>query len=185
VNAQDGERGEALELEVTAGPAAGSRIVVSDELVMGRQTDGAGQIADIEMSRRHARIARDVGGDYGVEDLGSSNGTFVNGLRIAGLTLLSIGDTIELGGSSLAVRALPSPAEPTPSAPATAPPAPPPAPDAQGTRARGVVSAAGATPPALAVRVEVDFRGGTATVALDEGGDVVTMSFVDGNWRAT
>jgi hypothetical protein len=35
------------------------------------------------------------------------------------------------------------------------------------------------------VRVEVDFEAGTAAVALDEGGDIVTMSYVDGHWRAT
>lgn len=130
--------------------------------MIGRQTGGEGQFPDAEMSRRHARIARDVGGDYGIEDLGSSNGTAVNGMRIAGTTLLSVGDSIELGGTALVVRALPAPGAPM-AAPAAAP----------------------ASPPSLAVRLEVDFEAGTAAVALDEGGDVVTMSFIDGHWRAT
>ncbi|HYM56223.1 MAG TPA: FHA domain-containing protein [Solirubrobacteraceae bacterium] len=173
----------ALEIEVIAGLPAGSKVLVEDELVLGRQTGGPGQIPDAEMSRRHARIAREAGGDYAIEDLGSSNGTFVNGLQIAGPTLLSVGDTIELGGASLVVRALPAPADPGPQPPV----APAPADDSQRTRVPPPSSSAGAaaTPPTLAVRLEVDFEAGTATVALDEGGDAVTMSFLNGNWRAT
>jgi pSer/pThr/pTyr-binding forkhead associated (FHA) protein len=169
----------ALEIEVTAGPAAGSRLRVEDELVIGRQSGGPGQFADAELSRRHARIAREVGEDYGIEDLGSSNGTFVNGLRISGPTLLSIGDSIELGATALTVRTLPAPVEPVPAAPSAPAPV-----DDQGTRAPRSTSARSATPPTLAVRLEVDFEAGTATVALDEGGDAVRMSFLDGNWRA-
>lgn len=145
-----------LEIEVVSGVRAGAKILVEGELVLGRQTDGEGQFADSEMSRHHARIARGVGEDYGIEDLGSSNGTLVNGARISGPTLLSIGDSIELGGATLVVRALlaPTPA-PTPAA-----------------------------PPTLAVRLEVDFEAGTAAVGLDESGDMVKMRFLDGHWRA-
>jgi pSer/pThr/pTyr-binding forkhead associated (FHA) protein len=171
-----------LEIEVTGGPAAGARIPVEQELVIGRQTGGAGQFPDAELSRQHARIARQPGEDYQVEDLGSSNGTFVNGLRISAPTLLSIGDAIELGATTLVVRTLPAPAGSSPEAPAARAPAA----QSHGTRApRSSSAGAAATPPTLAVRLEVDFEAGTATVALDEGGDVVTMSFLDGNWRAT
>ncbi len=153
--AEESAPARGLELKVVGGDRAGTKIVVEGELVLGRQTDGEGQFADSEMSRRHARIARGFAEDYGIEDLGSSNGTIVNGTRISAPTLLSTGDTIELGGAKLVVRALTSPA------PATA-----------------------ATPPTLAVRLEVDFEAGTAAVALDEAGDMVTMKFVDGHWRA-
>jgi hypothetical protein len=179
--------GSALEIEVVGGLRAGSTLLVTDELVMGRQTGGEGQFPDAEMSRRHARIARAAGGDYEIEDLGSSNGTVVNGLRIASPTLLSVGDSIELGGTALVVRSLPAPGEPA-AAPvaaherqgAVATP-----PSAQGPDRAGVRAEAAATPPTLAVRLEVDFEAGTAAVALDEGGDVVTMTFIDGHWRAT
>jgi hypothetical protein len=82
----------------------------------------------------------------------------VNGTRISGPTLLSIGDSIELGGAKLVVRALLAPAQASAAAPAT--------------------------PPTLAVRLEVDFEAGTAAVALDESGDMVKMRFLDGHWRA-
>jgi predicted component of type VI protein secretion system len=182
--------GSALEIEVVGGLKAGSKLLVTEELVIGRQTGGEGQFPDAEMSRRHARIARDAGGDYVIEDLGSSNGTAVNGLRIASPTLLSAGDSIELGGTALVVRSLPAPA---PAAVRAAAPAS--ARERQGaaaapSSAQGGPDRAGggaetpAAPPSLAVRLEVDFEAGTATVALDEGGDVVTMTFIDGHWRA-
>jgi len=46
-------------LEVVAGKASGTSIVVEDELLIGRQTDGAGRLAeDDQISRHHARYAR-------------------------------------------------------------------------------------------------------------------------------
>jgi predicted component of type VI protein secretion system len=53
---------------------------------------------DSEVSRRHAEI-RTSDGSLGIEDLGSTNGTFVNERRITGLTVLSHGDTVRLGGT--------------------------------------------------------------------------------------
>ena len=44
-----------------------------------------------------------------IEDLGSTNGTYVNGLRITGPETLSEGDTIEVGATTLVVRELPIP----------------------------------------------------------------------------
>jgi predicted component of type VI protein secretion system len=96
-------------LEVVAGKAAGMSIVVDDELVVGRNAEGAGKLAeDGELSRSHARIAIDGNGFCAVEDLGSTNGTFVNGLRITTPQTLSQGDTIEVGGTTLVVRDLPA-----------------------------------------------------------------------------
>ncbi len=96
--------------EVVAGKAAGMSIVVADELVLGRNASGAGKLAeDGELSRSHARIALDGNGFCAIEDLGSTNGTFVNGLRISAPQTLSEGDTIELGGTTLVARTLPPP----------------------------------------------------------------------------
>jgi predicted component of type VI protein secretion system len=96
--------------EVVAGRALGMSILLDDELLIGRHADGAGRLADDEeISRSHARISLDRSGFCAIEDLGSTNGTFVNGLRIAGPQTLSVGDTIELGGTTLVVRELPVP----------------------------------------------------------------------------
>jgi pSer/pThr/pTyr-binding forkhead associated (FHA) protein len=97
--------------EVVAGRAVGMSILLDDELLIGRHADGAGRLADDdEISRSHARISLDRSGFCAIEDLGSTNGTFVNGLRITGPQTLSVGDTIEVGGTTLVVRELPIPA---------------------------------------------------------------------------
>jgi pSer/pThr/pTyr-binding forkhead associated (FHA) protein len=96
--------------EVVAGRAVGMSILLDDELLIGRHADGAGRLADDdEISRSHARISLDRSGFCAIEDLGSTNGTFVNGLRIAGPQTLSVGDTVEVGGTTLVVRELPIP----------------------------------------------------------------------------
>jgi pSer/pThr/pTyr-binding forkhead associated (FHA) protein len=98
-------------LEVVAGRAIGMSVLLDDELLIGRHADGAGRLADDdEISRSHARISLDRSGFCAIEDLGSTNGTFVNGLRITGPQTLSVGDTIEVGGTTLVVRELPIPA---------------------------------------------------------------------------
>jgi pSer/pThr/pTyr-binding forkhead associated (FHA) protein len=98
-------------LEVVAGRAVGMSVLLDDELLIGRHADGAGRLADDdEISRSHARISLDRSGFCAIEDLGSTNGTFVNGLRISGPQTLSVGDTIEVGGTTLVVRELPIPA---------------------------------------------------------------------------
>jgi pSer/pThr/pTyr-binding forkhead associated (FHA) protein len=108
-----------LRLEMISGNAPGNTIVVDDELVIGRHATGAGRLSeDEEISRQHARISREATGDYAIEDLGSSNGTFVNGLRIQSPRLLSLGDSIETGTTTLVVREIvqPAPVEAAPNA---------------------------------------------------------------------
>ena len=98
-------------LEVVAGRAIGMSILIDDELLIGRHAEGAGRLADDEeISRSHARLSLDRTGFCAIEDLGSTNGTFVNGMRITGPQTLSVGDTIEVGGTTLVVRELPIPA---------------------------------------------------------------------------
>jgi pSer/pThr/pTyr-binding forkhead associated (FHA) protein len=98
-------------LEVVAGRAVGMWILLDDELLIGRHAEGAGRLADDdEISRSHARISLDRSGFCAIEDLGSTNGTFVNGLRISGPQTIAVGDTIEVGGTTLVVRELPVPA---------------------------------------------------------------------------
>jgi hypothetical protein len=64
------------------GKGEGARLDVDDELTVGREQPGLGAVADdVEQSRRHASFVRTESGGLAVEDLGSTNGTFVNGKR--------------------------------------------------------------------------------------------------------
>ena len=105
--------GISLRLEVISGNASGHSLTVEDELVIGRLADGDGRLEeDPELSRHHARISRERDGRYAIEDLGSSNGTFVNGLQLTSPAVLVVGDSIELGGTTLVVREITSPEPP-------------------------------------------------------------------------
>ncbi|MEX1094463.1 MAG: SpoIIE family protein phosphatase [Planctomycetales bacterium] len=66
------------------------------ETVIGRHPECGIQVASNMVSRKHARVFRDGDGFY-VEDLGSGNGTFVNGNRISEPTRLDHEDRIKLG----------------------------------------------------------------------------------------
>jgi pSer/pThr/pTyr-binding forkhead associated (FHA) protein len=126
------------ELLVKEGAAEGRVITLDDELVIGRAESGEGRLGnDPELSRRHARVFRDGQGRWSIEDLGSANGTFVNGVRISDPQPLQVGDAVRLGRTTLemtaaagaAAAATPAPASPAPSpsppsTPAAAPPAP-------------------------------------------------------------
>jgi Protein of unknown function (DUF3662)/FHA domain len=68
--------------------------------VIGRSRDCDIVLADANVSRRHAEILPTEGG-WSVGDLGSTNGTAVNGRRIRGAVSLSGGDRIEIGTSEL------------------------------------------------------------------------------------
>ncbi len=81
------------------------------DFVIGRGVDAWIRIPDSVASRRHARLVSS-GGAVAIEDLGSRSGTFVNGARIDGPTVLSPGDRIRIGHTDVVFG---SPA-PTPSA---------------------------------------------------------------------
>lgn len=94
-------------LVVTSGPSAGERFELTDDLIIGRE-DGDLIIGDPEISRRHAVIRTGVaGGASGVEieDLGSTNGTFVNGSRIDGPVALEDGVRVGIGDTVIVVDA--------------------------------------------------------------------------------
>jgi hypothetical protein len=93
-----------LSLEVIAGPAIGTRLSVSEPLVIGSEGAGEGTLgADSQLSRRHARVSVFQEDRLLLEDLGSANGTFVNGAPIESPTVLSAGDTVALGDTTLRV----------------------------------------------------------------------------------
>ena len=90
-------------LRVVAGNAAGKEIQLDGEFLIGRAADqDDGKLADDpEISRSHARISRRAGDQLAIEDLGSTNGTFVNGKRIEGAEVLKPGDTVKVGTTTL------------------------------------------------------------------------------------
>jgi hypothetical protein len=76
----------------------GSRIVVRDGLRIGRSRENDVVVRDGRASRRHARIVADAGA-FAIEDVGSSNGTFVDGeparrARLVPGATVTIGDTL-------------------------------------------------------------------------------------------
>ncbi|MGA2927690.1 MAG: FHA domain-containing protein [Solirubrobacteraceae bacterium] len=172
----------AARLEVVAGNAAGSSIVVEDELLVGRHAQGAGRLADDdEISRSHARVTVDASGFCAIEDLGSTNGTFVNGLRISAPQTLSEGDTIEIGATTLVVRELPPlPSAPTPAKQPTIGPVPA-APAGQATPvAEQAAPAIGA--PTLSLRLQIDFAAREAQLLI-EGIEPLRLVYDAGAWR--
>jgi FHA domain len=88
-------------LVIRSGSRAGETIELTDEVVIGRENADLA-IDDAEMSRRHA-VVRSVVGAVEVEDLGSSNGTFVDDQRIEGPTRVGGGSKIRLGTTVLEV----------------------------------------------------------------------------------
>jgi predicted component of type VI protein secretion system len=80
-----------------SGPTPGRTFPLEgDQLTIGRESSNALAINDAEISRKHSRLTFQ-GGKYVLEDLGSTNGTFVNGQRLAGPVVLKPGDVVSLG----------------------------------------------------------------------------------------
>ena len=85
--------------------APGTNIEIGRDLVAGRDADLDIPLgADGYASGRHARFGRGQDGDV-VEDLHSTNGTYVNGDRLVGLRRLVAGDVITIGQTQLTYRA--------------------------------------------------------------------------------
>jgi hypothetical protein len=88
---------QTFQLVMHSGPTPGKIFeLVQDELTIGRDIGNRIVINDPEVSRKHARLTMQSGG-YVIEDLGSTNGTFVNNQRLIGPHMLRPGETIMLG----------------------------------------------------------------------------------------
>ena len=95
------------------GPSVGQVYELTQvETVIGREEDAQIVIPNPAISRHHARLTNQAG-HYFIEDLGSANGTFVNGQRLTGAQALNPGDRIALGESTvLEFEALGAPVPP-------------------------------------------------------------------------
>jgi len=76
------------------------RTLLAPSLLVGRGADAEMWLSDDGVSRKHARLVRE-GDRYYLEDLGSANGTYVQGERMAGRRLLEDGDQIQMGPAAV------------------------------------------------------------------------------------
>ena len=88
-------------LVVESGPLAGKEFFLKDGLTLGRQDDNGIVAIDSGISRHHAKFIGDGKGGWVVQDLQSSNGTFVNETRVDSPTVLQPGTRIRAGGTVL------------------------------------------------------------------------------------
>ncbi len=86
-----------LRLIVLLGPNAGHEYLLpGDESTIGRSTSNSIVLPFAEISRKHARVWQEDESTY-LEDLGSTNGTFINDRRLSGRVALYDGDEIQIG----------------------------------------------------------------------------------------
>src|SRR4051794_19816879 len=134
---------------IVEGPGAGAQYDVAGSVVAGRDPSAAIPLQDPESSRQHVSITAQEGGVV-VEDLGSTNGTFIGEERITEGRVIQPGDRIRIGTTLLELRAgtgagaVPPPPPPGPEA-AGAPP-PPPAPEPEQAPAPAVPPPAAGPP---------------------------------------
>jgi len=96
---QAGPRPQAHLLELV-GRNPGRTYPVIDEVIIGRDVKASVQVPDSDISRSHARICRLGGGEFVLQDLGSRNGTLVNGVPVESRTL-SFGDKIKVSEQTI------------------------------------------------------------------------------------
>ena len=94
----------ARQLLVTQGALAGTRISLdSRPILIGRADDSTLVLDDDYASTRHARIAQQ-GDDWYVEDLGSTNGTYLDRAKVTGPTRVPLGVPVRIGKTVIELR---------------------------------------------------------------------------------
>ncbi len=97
-------RGSPTHLIVVEGDNTGARAELSEApLLIGRGSDAAIKLDDDYVSTRHARVAAS-GDEWFVEDLGSTNGTYVGSVRITQPTTIGLGVQVRIGKTILELR---------------------------------------------------------------------------------
>lgn len=97
-------RGSPTHLIVVEGDNVGARAELDDApLLIGRGSDAAIRLDDDYVSTRHARVAAS-GDEWFVEDLGSTNGTYVGSVRITQPTTIGLGIQVRIGKTILELR---------------------------------------------------------------------------------
>lgn len=97
-------RGSPTKLQVVSGPNAGQSVPLGDKpILLGRGTDAAIRLDDDYVSTRHARFATN-GEQWFVEDLGSTNGTYLGSQRLTSPTPIGVGIPVRLGKTIVELR---------------------------------------------------------------------------------
>lgn len=95
-----------INLEVIEGPDAGKQLIIDRPIVIGRDSNSDLVLQDGEVSGQHARITPSPDGTATIEDLESTNGTFVNQNELEGPAHLEAGDELLIGVSVLQLRSV-------------------------------------------------------------------------------
>ena len=149
---------------------------MADEFLIGREAPDEGKLGqDAEISRQHARITH-TGDEYMIEDLGSTNGTFLNGRKISRPEVLSAGDRIQVGATTLVVQVSVPAASEAASAPEAAA-----APDAD-TRSSEHMPMPALAPP-LSLHLEFDPATGEVRLDLGDDSEPLRLVYEEGRWR--
>ncbi|MBZ0116727.1 MAG: FHA domain-containing protein, partial [Sandaracinaceae bacterium] len=106
-------RTPAVQLVVVEGPDAGRAARVNEACTVGSERECDLVLTDERVSRKHLRVEAS-GGSFRVVDLGSRNGTFYEGSRVAE-AVVPAGATLKVGRSYLRLSPLPEPLEIAPS----------------------------------------------------------------------
>jgi pSer/pThr/pTyr-binding forkhead associated (FHA) protein len=88
-------------LAIDNGPQEGTRLALVDEFRIGRSAQCALILDDDYVSGDHASLARRPNGDWVVTDLGSTNGTFVNEVRVVTPTVVTAADSLRIGRTQM------------------------------------------------------------------------------------
>lgn len=97
-------RGQLLQLVVTEGALAGTRITLGDKpILLGRANDSTLVLTDDYASTRHARISL-TDGVWFLEDLGSTNGTYVGQSKVTAPVPVQAGVSIRIGRTAMELR---------------------------------------------------------------------------------
>lgn len=91
-------------LVIVDGKNAGVTFPLSPFCTVGRAPDNSIVVSDQFISSHHARIYKDKGGEWALEDLGSTNGTYLDEKQIAGPVTIKSGQIIRLGATSFELR---------------------------------------------------------------------------------
>ena len=97
-------RSSARYLVVTAGPLTGARITLAEQpVVIGRADDSTLVLTDDYASTRHAKLSH-RGSEWYVEDLGSTNGTYLDKVKVTTAVRVPIGTPIRIGKTAIELR---------------------------------------------------------------------------------